>query len=116
MADPIQFDRKPYFVTWKDQNGDMQKIRRVPPPKLHEALPEDIVKLTRKRSDDFPEGAELTVKHIANRHPNTLQLIAEDGKTTFVNYTDIEIKERRAARDGMQPEELPERNRYLLWP
>lgn len=116
MSDPIKFDRKPYFVTWKDDKGEMQRIRRVPPPKLHEALPEDLVKLTRGKSDDFKEGAELTVKHINPRHPNTLQLVNEDGQTTFVDYYDAELTERRAARDGMEPKDLPERNRYLRWP
>ena len=116
MSDPINFDRKPYFVSWKDESGEMHKIRRVPPPKLHEALPEDMVKLTKTKSDDFKEGAVLKVKNITNRQPNTLQLVDDDGKTTFVNYSDVELKEKRAARNGIPPEALPERNRYLLWP
>lgn len=116
MTDPIQFDRKPYFITWKDDAGELRKIRRVPPPKLHDALPTDIVKLTSKRSDDFPEGAELTVKHINPRHANTLQVQNDDGQTTFVSYRDIDIKEKIAPRDGIPREQLPERNRYLLWP
>lgn len=116
MADPIQFDRKPYFVTWRDDKGEMHKIRRVPPPKLHDALPEDIVELTKSKSDDFKSGTQAVVKHINPRHPNTLQLINSEGLTTFVNYNEVDIKEMVAHRDGMRPEERPERNRYLLWP
>lgn len=116
MADPIQFDRKPYFVSWKDENGDMKRIRRVPPPKLHEALPEDIVKLTKQRNDDFKTGDTVAVKHINPRHPNVLQLVNDSGQTTFVDYYNMEVTEKRALRDGMRPEELPERNKYLRWP
>lgn len=116
MADPIQFDRKPYFVTWKDESGEIRKIRRVPPPKLHEALPTDIVEISNKRSDDFKEGDEVSVKHINPRHPNVLQLENSDGQTTFVNYFDVKLKEKIAPRDGVPREQTPERNRYLLWP
>lgn len=116
MADPIKFDRTPYTIRWKDESGEMRKIRRVPPPKLHEALPEDLVQITKTKSDDFKAGDNVVVKHINSRQPNTLQLIDKDGKTTFLNYTDVELKEKRALRDGMRPEDLPERNRYLRWP
>lgn len=116
MADPIQFDRKPYFISWKGDDGEMHKIRRVPPPKLHDALPTDIVKITNAKSADFKEGDTVEVKHINTRHPNVLQLVNDDGQTTFVNYSDVEIKERRAPRDGVPLEEMPERNRYLRWP
>lgn len=116
MADPIQFDRKPYFVTWKDESGELRKIRRVPPPKLHEALPTDIVELSNKRSDDFKEGDAVTVKHINPRHPNVLQLQNSEGQTTFANYFDVKLKEKIAPRDGVPREQAPERNKYLLWP
>jgi hypothetical protein len=116
MADPIVFDRKPYTISWKDDKGDIQKIRRVPPAKLHEGLPTDVVELTRARSDDFKEGDKATIKNINPRHPNTLQLVNEEGLTTFVSYRDVVLKEKLALRDGMRPEELPERNRYLNWP
>ncbi|MCX6126675.1 MAG: hypothetical protein NTV34_18230, partial [Proteobacteria bacterium] len=85
-------------------------------PKLHEALPEDLVEITKSKSDDFKAGDKVVVKHINPRHANTLQLINEDGLSTFVNYTDVELKEKRVMRDGMRPEERPERNRYLRWP
>lgn len=116
MADPIQFDRKPYFVSWKDENGDIKRIRRVPPPLLHEALPTDIVKLTKAKSDDFKKGDVVTVKHINPKHPNVLQIVNSDGQTSFVDYTDMNIKEKRALRNGMDPQDLPANNRYLLWP
>jgi hypothetical protein len=116
MADPIQFDRKPYFISWKDENGEMRKIRRVPPPKLHEALPEDIVELTKAKSDDFKSGSKAVIKHINPRHPNTLQLINGEGQTTFVNYNEVELKEMVAPRNGMSVQDLPDRQKYLLWP
>jgi len=116
VADPIKFDRKPYFVSWKDDQGNIKRIRRVPPPKLHEALPTDIVELTKSRSDDFKSGDDVTVKHINPRHPNVLQVENSSGQTTFVNYFDMDLKERVAPRDGVRPEDMPERNRYLRWP
>ena len=116
MADPIVFDRKPYFVTWKDQDGNMQTIRRVPPPKLHDALPPYVVELTADRSADFRKGDQVTVKHINPRHPNVLQVEDGDGHTTFMNYFEVNLKEQVAMRDGVPPEARPERNKYLTWP
>lgn len=116
MADPIQFDRKPYFVSYIDTEGKQQKIRRVPPPKLHDALPTDKIQLTKKRSDDFNEGDIVTVSSINPRHANTLKVENKDGQTTFVDYYDMVLKEKRAARGGIPAEQLPERNKYLLWP
>lgn len=116
MADPIQFDRKPYIVRYLDQDGNQQQIRRVPPPKLHDALPTDKVELKKRLSDDFQEGDVLTVKSINPRSPNTLKVENEDGKVTFISSYDMFLKDKMAARDGLQPEQLPERNKYLLWP
>jgi hypothetical protein len=116
MADPIQFDRKPYIVRYTDQDGKPQTLRRVPPPKLHDALPTDKVELTKTRSDDFEAGDVLTVKNINPRQANTLQVENSDGQTTFINHYEMFLKEKMAARGDVPAEQLPERNKYLLWP
>lgn len=117
MADEIKFDRKPYTVTYReDATGQIKTIRRTPPPKLHEALPTDIVELTHKKSDHFDKGDDVEVIHINPRHPNTLQIRADDGTTGFVEYYDAELKEERALRAGQDPRDKPANNRYLLWP
>jgi hypothetical protein len=116
MADPIQFDRKPYIVSYIDMDGNPQKIRRVPPPKLHDALPTDKVELSRTHSDDFERGDVVTVKTISPRQPNTLKVENADGKTVFIGYNEMFVKEKMASRDGTPPERMPERSKYLLWP
>lgn len=115
-AGEIKFDRTPYTVKYKDMKGDIQSIRRRPPPKLHDMLPQDEVKLTRKKNDDWLSGHEFTVKHINPRHPNTLQIEDDDGKSTFVSFYDLNLERRRAARDGVEALDLEVNNDYLLWP
>jgi len=112
----LEFDRKPYVISYRDQNGEMNKLRRVPPPKLHEALPADKVAITRGRSEDFAEGDIVTVKHINTRHPNVLQVTNKDGNTSFLSHLDIRLEERVALRAGIDPRDEPEANAYLLWP
>lgn len=122
MADEFKVDRTPYKVTYQDLQGKMQTITRTAPPKLHDALPEDIVTLDRKRSDDFDAGNDFEVKHINPRHANTLQLVREGGATTFVDYYDVTLKEEVTPRDENAPRINPNsasasiNNRYLLWP
>ena len=111
----IRFSRRPYTVTYM-KDGEKHTIRRQPPPKLHDMLPEDLVSLTRSKSADFKEGDEFTVKHINPRHPNVLQLTNEDGLSTFVDYYDLEMEEMRAKRNGMDVLDMPANNKYLLWP
>ena len=114
--DAIKFSRTPYNVTYVDLKGEKQTIRRVPPPKLHEALPTDVVKLTRKKNDDFNEGDELEVVSITERQPNVLQLQKSDGTRTFIDYYDMQLEKRVALRDGVDPLDEPVNNKYLLWP
>ena len=116
MADEIVFSRKPYTVSYVDQEGNLQKIRRVPPPKLHEALPTDRVELTSKHSDDFDTGDVVTVKSINPRHANTLKVENSKGQTTFVSYFEMFLKEKKVARGGVAIKDQPENNEYLLWP
>ena len=54
--DGVSNDRKPYFVSWKDAQGQMQRIRRTPPPKLHDINAGDEATLDRRLGDDFPSG------------------------------------------------------------
>ncbi len=112
----IKFDRTPYTVRYVDQKGDQQSIRRVPPPKLHDALPTDKVVLTSKRSDDFQEGESYEVKNINPRHPNTLQLVDDEGRTTFVDFYTAKLDKKIAPRDGVDPRDEPISNQYILWP
>jgi hypothetical protein len=114
--DAVRFSRKPYTISYTDLKGEHKTIRRVPPAKMHEALPTDIVELTRKKSDAFDEGEEYEVKHINPRHPNVLQLVGDDGRTTFVEHYDIRLEEEVADRPGKDPRDKPINNRYLLWP
>ena len=116
MSDPIRFSRRPYTIQYRDQEGNMQTIRRRPPRKLHEALPTDVVTLNHKKGEDFGEGDEFKVKHINPRHPNILQLENSDGKTTFVPFFDVDLEERVAMGEGVEPRDSRPRNRYLIWP
>ena len=112
----IQFNRKPYTVSYM-KDGVLKKIRRRPPPKLHEMLPKDEVTLTRKKNDDFQVDDSFKVKHINQRHPNVLQLENDDGQTTFVDYYDLKIERKLGERPGGQNAlDLPENTEYLLWP
>jgi hypothetical protein len=88
----------------------------VPPEKLHDALPTDEVRLNVRRSDDFVDGEDYTVKAINPRQPNTLQIENSRGETTFVDHYDVELQSMKAPRDGVDPRDLPVNNRYLLWP
>ena len=115
--DAIRFDRTPYKVTYQDLNGKMQTIRRVPPMKVHDMLPTDIVELTQKKSDDFLEGDQVEVKNINPRHANTLQLINDDGETTtFMDYYELNLIDEVAPRRGVDPRDKRSNNRYLVWP
>jgi len=114
--DAVKFSRAPYNVTYMDLKGEKKTIRRVPPPKLHDALPTDIVKLTRKKNDDFRAGEKLEVVSITERQPNVLQLQRSDGTRTFVDHYDIQLDRKVAMRDGVDPLDEPINNKYLLWP
>ncbi|MFW7379778.1 MAG: hypothetical protein ACOH5I_13275 [Oligoflexus sp.] len=111
----IKFNREPYTVRYT-QNGEQKTYRRRPPPKLHEMLPSDIVVLTQSKNDDFQAGQEFTVKHINQRQPNILQVTNDQGISTFVDYFDLRMEEMVAKRNGVDPREFPQNNRYLLWP
>ena len=112
----IRFSRAPYTVTYQDLQGETRTIRRVPPEKLHDALPTDVVTLTNRHSDSFDAGEDFVVKHINPRHPNTLQIVDGDGKTAFVEYYDIALKDEVADRPGVDPRDQVRNNRYLTWP
>ena len=116
MADEIVFSRRPYTVSYKDLKGEMHTIRRVPPEKLHEILPTDKVELTTTKNADWQEGDSYTMRHIAPRQPNTLQIEKGNGETTFIEYSDATLDEMVAPRYGMNSREAPVNNKYLLWP
>ena len=64
---------------------------------------------------DWQEGDSFEVKHINPRHPNVLQLINDEGETTFVEHYDVVLDEQVAERPG-EGIESPISNKYLLWP
>ena len=114
--DPIRFSNKPTQRVYQDfHTGELKKVRRRPPPKLHDILPTDVVEITSKKNDDFDVGDEVTVKHVSYRTPNVLQLQNDDGQTTFVGFPSVELEEALAyrVRDQIDDEGA---NRYLLWP
>ena len=93
--DGVSNDRKPYFVSWKDAQGQMQRIRRTPPPKLHDLNTGDEATLDRRLGDDFPAGSNVDIEASNPRHPNILKLKNDSGQTTFVPYFDLTGKVRR---------------------
>lgn len=112
----IRFNKKPFQTIYKDfHSGEIKSIKRRPPEKLHDILPTDVVELSQKKSDDFQEGDEFSVKHISYRAPNTLQLVNEQGQSTFVSSSDVILSEKVAYR-GKDQIDNEEDNRYLLWP
>ncbi len=114
--DTIQFPRTPYKVSYQDLEGKTQTIRRVPPPKLHDILPTDIVSLKEKRSDDFKAGEKVEVAYIPPRNANVLQVKNSRGDTTFVEYFEADLREEVSPRAGVDPKDRPQNTRYLLWP
>lgn len=124
MSNPVRFDRKPYYISYVDSEGHQQKIRRVPPPKLHNALPTDKVELRTRRSDNFQAGDEVTVKHINPRHPNVLQVENGDGKTTFISHYDMRFEQKGGQVSEIQTgspasddsDSSPISSSYLDWP
>jgi hypothetical protein len=117
MSDEVvRWTRRPYTITYQDLKGEKHTIRRVPPPRLHDMLPTDIVELTRQKNEDFVVGDEFDVKHINPRHPNVLQLTNDDEITTFVDYYDLDLVEEVADRPGVNHFDKPINNRYLMWP
>lgn len=127
--DGVNNDRKPYFVTWRDgASGEMKRIRRMPPPKLHDLNPGDEATLDRRVGDDFKEGTKVTIERSNPRHPNIVKLKNEDGQTTFVPYFDLTGNIRRFRTvDGIRvPVDTPNEyggaqdqyidSSYLEWP
>lgn len=114
-----QGSRKPYTVVYYDDNGERQVIRRVPPPRLHPLLPQDEVRITRKRNDDWDEDDVVKVSATTERQPNTLRVEQKNGKHTFLSHHDVEFVSRNGGTDLeaiAQEAGDPIGSRYLLWP
>ena len=124
--DKVQFRREPYMVKYVDLTGNVQSIQRTPPPKLHDALPQDMVELTHKKNADFDTGDKLEVTGISPRQPNVLQVKNADGQVTFIDYFDMKLREKIVPETGRQSipgvptsDSSPgwaTDNRYLIWP
>lgn len=91
----VNNQRKAYYVQWRDAQGQMQKIRRFPPPTLHDFQAGDQATVEKRFSDDFPVGEEITIEPSSPRNPNVLKLKTEGGQTKFVPYFDLVGKVRR---------------------
>ena len=126
-VEPVQFTREPYTVKYVDLAGEVKSIRRVPPPKLHDALPQDKVEITSKKNDDFRAGDKVEVVGMTVRQPNVLQVRNEKGQTTFLDYFDMRLDEmapntadRESATSKFPKEWIQDRpsidSRYLIWP
>jgi hypothetical protein len=111
----IKFDRTPYTVRYVSE-GKQKTYRRRPPPKLHDMLPKDEVKLLKSKNSDFQNSDDYTVKSINPRQPNVLQIENDKGQATFVDYYDLQLQEMTAPRDGVDPRDMPQNVEYLLWP
>ena len=111
----VSFNQAPYTVVYYKDNV-RQEIRRTPPPKLHDMWPQDKVTLKVGKNDDYREGDEFTVKNISPRQPNVIQLEDKQGKTTFVDYYDLNLEDAIGEREGVAPQDMPRNNRYLVWP
>jgi hypothetical protein len=123
VSSPIRFDRKPYIVSYVDADGKQQRIRRVPPPKLHTAMPEDVVELKRRKSDHFIDGDSVTVKHINPRHPNVLKVENDQGQTTFISHYEMVLKQKIANTRDVRDDSIEDQDStpnidssYLDWP
>lgn len=121
MSVKVITSRAPYVVSYRGSDGEMKTIRRVPPAKLHDFQTDDMVTISKKRSDNWESDQEVKVVGISNRQPNTLMVEGPDGKHTFLAYTDVRGKAKNQADAALQ-EEFKERERdplgsdYLLWP
>ena len=112
----IHFPTKPYTVVYKDsKTGDLKTVRRRPPPKLHKLLPKDTVELTSTKNLDWQDDQTYTIKHISYRSPNVIQLMNEEGRTTFVDHDQVKLMEKKGKRDIKQIDD-PIQSEYLLWP
>ena len=110
--------KKYYDVSYRDfHTGEMKKIRRSIPKKIHDIIPEDTVKLKYKRNDDWLAGEEFKVKHVSYKNPNILQIINDDDMTTtFVSSYDVNL-ERVGERDEVRSKnDSIRRKEYLRWP
>ena len=121
MAESVSFKRTPYIVQYRTEEGELKSIRRVPPPKLHPFLPEDVVTISKKRSDNWDAEEEVKVDGVNERQPNTLWVEKADGRRTFLPYSDVRAAARSEA-DVEFADEIKERRSdplgsdYLLWP
>ncbi len=121
MGRDVRFTREPYTVTYYTE-GEKHTIRRVPPPKLHSALPEDKVELTTSKNADFRAGETFEVKSISPRQPNVLQIVNEEGLSTFVDHYDAKLVSTAVdnllneGEAGKSADQAPIDSSYLLWP
>lgn len=121
MAQSLSVHRAPYNVRYRTPDGEVKAIRRVPPPRLHDLVPDDVVTISQKRSDNWEAGEDVTVVGVNERHPNTLWVEDSDGKRTFLSYSDVK-GQPKSRGDQEYVEEIRERKRdpigsdYLLWP
>jgi hypothetical protein len=121
MAQRVSQDRTPYNVRYRTSEGDVKVIRRVPPARLHDLMPDDLVTISNKKSENWDSGEEVRVVGVSPRQPNTLWVEKSDGRRTFLPYSDVQGPPN--PQSGVEfAEEIRERRRdpigsdYLFWP
>ena len=93
------------------------KIKRRPPPKIHQLFPKDVVELSHKKNDDWKKGQTAEIKHINYRAPNTLQIESEDVQdSTFISSTDVIRVETGSISESNLDQNQERSQRYMLWP
>jgi len=121
MVQSVSVNRTPYNVRYRTSDGEVKIIRRVPPSKLHDMMPDDMVTISHKRSDNWDSGEEVKVVGVNSKQPNTLWVEKSDGRRTFLSYSDVK-GQSKGESDIQFAEEIRERKQdpigsdYLLWP
>ena len=121
MVQSVSANRTPYNVRYRTSDGEVKIIRRVPPSKLHDMMPDDMVTISQKRSDNWDSGEEVQVVGVNSKQPNTLWVEKSDGRRTFLSYSDVK-GQMKGESEIQFAEEIRERKKdpigsdYLLWP
>ena len=109
--------RKPYTAYYKDSiTGEIKSIKRQPPKPQHSMLPTDTVELTTRKGEDWPANETYTIKHINFRQPNVIQLEDEQGKTTFVESSELKLIQKNSDEIGVKQIDSEIQGEYLVWP
>ena len=86
-------------------------------------MPEDVVELKRRKSDNFIDGDSVKVKHINPRHPNILKVENAQGQTTFISHYEMVVKQKVSNTTAIRDDSIDDKDStsnidssYLDWP